>query len=515
MIHRSDIHWQDVADRPVQFPFLLLVKERLPDGWTLERNTIWFSCTPRGNGKLPAQGWKIHVSASRRDACDVLVTTVDLLIQMGLSFKFVVDPPTLSMMNSDLQRETVGKFITVYPQSDMECMQALERLYAPLSKFSGPFVLSDRRYKDSEVLYYRYGGIHPPGSLDWRGELQPLLVGADNALHSERRRPWFEVPEWIDEDPVLGKKIDAVRTPIGIVALCDGRFSVDGYLQHSARGGVYSAVDSQTGGRVIVKEARSWVREENDGRDARDAIENEYRVLTHLSDTGVSPRPISFFSEWENRFLVMELCKGKTLTSWASSEGPLAWQGVSAMEPCQEVWRKLVEALQIVHRSGVVCGDLSPRNVIVLGSEGGALDEIEIRLIDFESSYLVVAPEEAMVAVGTAGYASPARLGGNVPGFVDDLYSLGQLIIGTVFPYNEMVVRHPCLEATLIRRMLGDAGVPHEFADVALALTDTTPENRADAWRGAYRTGALGWLGIGRPREDYDCCGWRPNCGGG
>ena len=52
-----------------------------------------------------------------------------------------------------------GKFITAYPRSVEDFRQVIADLHAALSGYAGPSVLTDRRYRDSRVLHYRYGGI--------------------------------------------------------------------------------------------------------------------------------------------------------------------------------------------------------------------------------------------------------------------------------------------------------------------------------------------------------------------
>ena len=53
-------------------------------------------------------------------------------------------------------------------------------LYFKLKDFEMPYVLSDRRYKDCAVLYYRYGGFKEIIRYDDEGKKEYLILDSDN-----------------------------------------------------------------------------------------------------------------------------------------------------------------------------------------------------------------------------------------------------------------------------------------------------------------------------------------------
>jgi len=137
-----------------------LVFSKLPPEWDIKRRGIWFQCSSAQN-ILPDQGWKIHVSATRANAREILDRVSTLLFEAGdVDFKFALDIPTLYLLNGkNWPRAASGKFITIYPGSNGRFLELIEQIYAATREFQGPYVLSDHRYKDSHVVFYRYGGV--------------------------------------------------------------------------------------------------------------------------------------------------------------------------------------------------------------------------------------------------------------------------------------------------------------------------------------------------------------------
>ena len=50
----------------------------------------------------------------------------------------------------------------------------MESLYDELKLFNGPYILTDKRYLDAKVIYYRYGLINPQSD-----SYQDYLIGPD------------------------------------------------------------------------------------------------------------------------------------------------------------------------------------------------------------------------------------------------------------------------------------------------------------------------------------------------
>ena len=105
------------------------------------------------------------------------------------------------MMNfKNVDRGASGKFITIYPLNEEEFKELLEILYENLKDEKGPYILSDKRYKDCKVIYYRYGGIKSNYIIDIIGKKIYIIKSPEGNLIEDKRNPFFTLPPWI-KDP--------------------------------------------------------------------------------------------------------------------------------------------------------------------------------------------------------------------------------------------------------------------------------------------------------------------------
>jgi len=103
--------------------------------------------------------WKIHISATYRNHIEILRIVSQYAISKEINFKFCSNIDQFISINSKtMSRASSGKFIVLYPL-EQEFEETLEDLYNLLKKYDGPYILSDRPYKDSKTVYYRYGEI--------------------------------------------------------------------------------------------------------------------------------------------------------------------------------------------------------------------------------------------------------------------------------------------------------------------------------------------------------------------
>jgi hypothetical protein len=112
-------------------------------------------------------------------AVQALRTIVPACVEGETGFKVAGDPALLDVLDSKLQaRGHSGKFMTIYPQGEDAFKDLMEDLYQRTrdTAMEGPYILSDRRYRDSRVLFYRYGGFRPLHRLNIDGTKSMLLV---------------------------------------------------------------------------------------------------------------------------------------------------------------------------------------------------------------------------------------------------------------------------------------------------------------------------------------------------
>lgn len=461
---------------PDKQAYFNIVEGLLPgDGWVIVRKGVWFHAVPIGKSMLP-QGWKIHLSATQGNADEILRRIVPILASQRTAFKFGLDRRILSIMTGkNWHRGGSGKFITIYPDGQEHFMRLIEELHQATAGLDGPYILSDRRYRDSRVVFYRYGGLLPVDTLTAKGEKTHVLTTPEGETMPDERQPYFVLPSWV-QDPF---EPPAEEDDGGAHLLKDGRYEITSVLTFSNSGGVYLATDKQTDETVVIKEARPFVNTTPSGEDAVALLKKEFRLLSKLDGTGVAPRPIDFFTDWEHSYLVEEyLGDVPTLRMHGgSAKRNLVLFTQPTAEAVHEYWAeykwiftRLAEILSVLHEHGIVFMDLSMNNILVV-DEGR-----DLKLIDFEGAFEPAI--EKPTYIFTPGFVSYKDLMRQEYKFESDYYAFGALMIAYLLPVNGMLTIDPQVFVRFIRTICDDFGLPPELLDVIQGLLDPEPDNR-------------------------------------
>ncbi|SEM51319.1 Serine/threonine protein kinase [Luteibacter sp. UNCMF331Sha3.1] len=449
--------------------FVEPLRRIVPDTWTMRRSGIWMHCTPP-NVVLPAQGWKIHVSSIASTARIVLSIAGAVLVASGTAFKFAADARIhLAVNGKRWPRGGSGKFITIYPRGVDDFRRILDDLYEALSGYAGPYVLSDRRYRDSRVLYYRYGGIAGEHRTLSDGRREWLLRRPDGGLDPDERKPHFHLPDWL-RDPFPR---DDAGNPGRVAHLAGGRYRIRRALAFSAAGGVYLGDDLDEGRPVIIKEARPYI---GGGEMATASLRKEFRLLRRLAPLHVAPAPVAHFQDWEHSYLVEEYIDGDTLRSWLARRYP--WLRTRAtqrdvrayLDEVVAVFGRMAAMLERVHDEGVSLGDFSFHNCIVTSAG-------DVRLIDMEAA--VEDGLDAPIDLRTPGFASPRPRREEPEGArAEDIYAFGSNLLAAMMPMNAMLPLDRDAALRFTRTMCTDLGYPLAFLTVIDALLATDARHR-------------------------------------
>ncbi|MBM7790270.1 class IV lanthionine synthetase LanL [Tenggerimyces flavus] len=419
----------DTSDRSAKDDLVPAV-ERLLAGrsgshWRLRRSSMWCSARQGSAPQLPAQGWKLHISASPANVDDLLARVVPVLARHAVVFKFAATRSGVAWLTGrDCGRAEFGKIITVYPEDEVYFRSLAIELDDATAGLGGPRVLSDRPVRPGSLVHYRYGGFSGDGGLDDDGVFRYVLVGPDGAVVEDRREASFTPPSWTT-DPFPSIEPHESGAGRGVAVVLNERYEMRNAVRHSARGGVFLGTDLVTGQSVVVKQARAFAETDLNGRDARDRLRQEAATLRLLADVVPIPRVLDLFEAEGDVFLIEERVSGVPLRSWrhrigggTSSSGDPGGEAEPALEAMSGQLCRLVEA---VHDAGYVIRDLSPTNVIVA-------DDGKLHLVDLEHA----APIGDLVrASGTVAYQAPEVRGGGPLVRADpteDLFSLGALL---------------------------------------------------------------------------------------
>jgi tRNA A-37 threonylcarbamoyl transferase component Bud32 len=424
-------------------------------GWRRVGRGLWVTWDQPG-GARPDHGWKIHVSSTLPDAPRVLDTVAGACTAAAVPFKHLASEFTFLLLgHKHGDRAQAGKFCVLYPPDVATARRLLDELAVALADREGPYILSDRRYRDSRTVHYRYGAFHAHGRVTPDGGTVPLVRDGAGRWVEDVRTHRFVLPPGVSDPfldppppPVPAAAPAPAPAPAGEVRI--GAYRVVSSLAQSNAGGTYRAIDP-SGREVVMKEARAHTGYHWDRSTAQDRLRREHRVLRelHRRAPGLAPEPLAYLQEWEHEFLVTELVPGEVLYGYVARANPyLSGSGDTEFESyfarCLGYLDRLSAAVARLHALGYRFGDLNPRNILVT-DDGG------LRLIDFETC---TGFDEPPVRLGAPGYMPEDPAAWNGP--AADEYGVSAVALVLLAPVHAQLARNPAglahLRAHLHRR---------------------------------------------------------------
>lgn len=450
-----------------------LLKTLLPKDWIISPFDIWLDArSPQG--QTADQGFKIHVSACLSDAVETIKSVIPVLVEANTPFKVLADSWLHRLSNSKrFPRPSSGKFITIYPATHDLFTAIVRNLASATRDIHGPYILSDRRYEDSTVIYYRYGGFKRINELLVDGTRRLLIRNGEGRLIPDERMPFFHLPEGIADPFHNNNRIESND------GLLNGRFRIEAALNFTNTGGVYRAIDVLTDSPVVIKEARPYTVIPAGPGFTLDAIEAQRRErdsLEALKGLNCVPLLIENFIEWEHHFLVESYVDGMTLASLRAQADFIFMERIgdaeSLIASC-DVWKKiglqLLAALDSVHSRGVLIGDISPINVLWNRST-----EV-LTFVDLESACRLdgtVDEVDFNTRWSFPGFRSQAPQLPRTASKLNDYYASGMLLYNLVCPVHVLFELDKTFPRNLFLEYFVEAGLPATMARVIYALLD-------------------------------------------
>jgi eukaryotic-like serine/threonine-protein kinase len=256
-----------------------------------------------------------------------------------------------------------------------------------------------------------------------------------------------------------------------------GRYVVDGRLGEGAMGQVYRvrhlSLNKPFALKVISPAfANDTVARERCNHEAKIASEVTHANIVSIVDFGEDPH--------FGAYMVMELVDGEPLLDNA---GPMS------VRRAIDVLAQVADALEHLHKRGIVHGDVKAENIMLAAEADGAHGTRRrriVRLLDFGLAHALDMGEEGLS--GSPHYIAPERAQGGPATILTDVYALGvlgYLLFTHTLPYEGNVLEvltaqvnktaplmstrrgealDPALEALIVRAMAKDPAARHQSA---------------------------------------------------
>lgn len=485
----------------------------LPRRWRLKTGSMW-SQIVSPEPMRRTQGWKIHVSARLEDAISALEIVSAIVPSYQTEFKFASDKSCHThLLSKNIARQSGGKFITIYPRSDAIFSELLETLYDSCCELRGPYILSDRQYKDSPVLFYRYGGFHGFTEVDVYHERKSLILDENYCLVEDERRPNFVLPPFASIPDAIAKerspskvnqdfspddqeetkaeqksadgnksRTDDEEIPAKQAAhpiVLNQRYELLGVLKQSNIGGVYVARDRVSGEQVVLREARPYTDPDIHGQDAVVRRRREYDIHRLLEGLNIGPRAIDIFEAWQHSFLVLSHVPGSSLHHQIVNGSPVLHTQSSGAELSQwfetahQIAVDIIGKVKAMHDRGIVYGDLSANNIIRDETTG------QLFLVDFETAFRpgIDRGHNAF----TPGYGFIERVSRTTVEPADDIVSVGAILLAMVCPSVCNLAIVDGLADLVFASLEADYGLDPAYGAASKRLLSGEPESLAEA----------------------------------
>ncbi|MFA9413559.1 hypothetical protein ACERC8_02815 [Streptococcus sp. E29BA] len=327
--------------------------------------------------KLPVFGYKIHVSATWENYQDIKNILIPLLDEQQVAYKYLKDDK--EVWTNFSVKETMaesGKFFTIYPENHQHFLTLLDWLYDALPRdWEGIYIMSDRPYKDSKLLFYRFGTIR----LDLKHIKDgfPTLIGSNQEEWQDVQRNYFDLPSWIDdiqpddtvEDSYLGN-----------------HYQIDSIKKASNGGNVYAGCRLSDGQAIVMKESRPHVLQ-HDNLKKELLRSKEYEQATRLNH--YVPKTVEKVKEWLNTYYIYEEIIGEDFYTYIKSYTVFAYRSentddfrnnLGLFRHFLDMTDKLLELVAYFHQQNLILHDIHPDNLLIDGAG-------ELYFVDLEYLY--------------------------------------------------------------------------------------------------------------------------------
>jgi serine/threonine protein kinase len=235
--------------------------------------------------------------------------------------------------------------------------------------------------------------------------------------------------------------------------LLDESYRIDSWLTDGGMATIYRGTQVLLDRPVAIKVTRSDLRQDPETR-------LRFKRELKLSRTVSHPNVVSVYDggviENGQTYLVMEYLVGHTLDQEVQS---LHEAGL-ATEYALELFVQLCDAVEAIHKHGLLHRDLKPSNVfLVKGRPTRRTSGVRVKVLDFglvrqADDQAATSLTKERATLGTAGYLAPEQIQSKAPPDQRaDIYGLGGLLAFMLTGQNPFA--SPSMKATIGRQLFG------------------------------------------------------------
>ncbi|MBA2796471.1 class III lanthionine synthetase LanKC N-terminal domain-containing protein [Streptococcus porcinus] len=326
---------------------------------------------------LPEYGFKIHISGTLQNYKEIFDFVLPFLDKNNLSYKYLKDEENVFENLSDMEIPSEsGKLITIYPKDREHCKILLKELYNLIPiEFEGVYILSDRNYKDSNIIFYRYGLIQPKENTF--KTIIPTLIGPNGEQWKDFQKCYFDLPKWIE---------DLQEKQIFKSSYLTENYKIEGLLKQSNGGNIYKATNITSKKEVVIKESRSHVLCTSQVSKIK-MRDNEWNISKMVTD---NLKRIEKVDEWVNKYYiyeyidsqnVLDYCNELNLFSYSTDNADELETNLLKFYKLLTFFNNILETVRSFHSRNIILNDIHNSNFII-NNKNKAI------FIDLENSYL-------------------------------------------------------------------------------------------------------------------------------
>lgn len=305
------------------------------------------------NKKIKRQGFKIHISATMKNYQEILNIIFDFCKNNKINFKYISNLEKLYLnLSGSSNLWSTGKFITIYPNDYSNFLDLIKSLYVlpDLRDKEGIFILTDRKYKNSNIIFYRYGVLD--------GDDKGIYDKNGKKLYEDYKSLQYRLPYFIDE-PFDAKMKENNNINSRLIF---NKYIPTKALNSKAAGSAFLVKNKQDEKYVL----KSAIHGYYDGEVSQiEKLKNEEKNINYLNKYDFIPNYIDSFYEEGDYYLVEEYISGLTVDDFRALPSNDFSLNKDIAQQFATVIIDLISKVDKLHKANIFLGDISSQNILV------------------------------------------------------------------------------------------------------------------------------------------------------